>query len=79
MTHLDFDHAGGISDFPNATVHLLAAEFNATQSLTTKGKLRYKTEQFKQHRYWNFAEHNDGEPWFNLQKLKGFRYFTMKF
>src|SRR3954463_11370561 len=23
MTHLDFDHAGGLTDFPQATVHLL--------------------------------------------------------
>jgi phosphoribosyl 1,2-cyclic phosphodiesterase len=28
VTHLDFDHAGGISDFPNATVHILASSFN---------------------------------------------------
>ncbi|WP_174291868.1 MBL fold metallo-hydrolase, partial [Sphingomonas bacterium] len=26
VTHLDFDHAGGIEDFPNATVHLTARE-----------------------------------------------------
>ena len=75
VTHLDFDHAGGISDFPNATVHLLAAEFNATQSLTAKGKLRYKTEQFKQHRHWSFAEHSEGESWFNLQKVQGLPLF----
>lgn len=75
VTHLDFDHAGGISDFPNATVHVLAAEFNATQSLSIKNKLRYKTDQFKQHRYWSFAEHNDGEEWFNLQKVRGLPLF----
>lgn len=75
VTHLDFDHAGGISDFPNATVHVLAAEFNATQSLSVKNKLRYKTDQFKQHRYWSFAEHNDGEEWFNLQKVRGLPLF----
>ena len=75
VTHLDFDHAGGISDFPNATVHVLASEFNATQSLSAKGKLRYKTEQFKQHRHWNFAEHTDGEAWFNLQKVQGLPFF----
>src|SRR5690606_27719860 len=23
LTHLDFDHAGGLDDFPNATVHLM--------------------------------------------------------
>src|SRR3954471_12182880 len=29
LTHLDFDHAGGLEDFPNATVHLLDAEYSA--------------------------------------------------
>lgn len=39
MTHLDFDHAGGISDFPHATVHVLATEYNAAQLPNFKGKL----------------------------------------
>ena len=75
VTHLDFDHAGGISDFPHATVHVLASEFNATQSLSAKGRLRYRTAQFKQHRHWSFAEHLDGENWFNLKKVQGLRLF----
>ena len=29
MTHLDFDHAGGIEDFPQAKVHLLLGEQEA--------------------------------------------------
>ena len=29
LTHLDFDHAGGIEDFPNATVHVMDAELRA--------------------------------------------------
>lgn len=27
-THLDFDHAGGLEDFPNATVHVMAREYD---------------------------------------------------
>ena len=26
LTHLDFDHAGGLDDFPQATVHMMAIE-----------------------------------------------------
>src|SRR3954469_6631106 len=26
LTHLDFDHAGGLDDFPNASVHMMAVE-----------------------------------------------------
>src|SRR3954466_4163679 len=29
LSHLDFDHAGGLDDFPHATVHLLARERDA--------------------------------------------------
>lgn len=75
VTHLDFDHAGGIADFPYATVHVLAAEYNAAQLPNFKGKLRYRTNQFQQHRYWNFVEQQQGETWFNLKKVKGFPLF----
>lgn len=27
-THLDFDHAGGLEDFPNATVHVMQREYD---------------------------------------------------
>lgn len=27
-THLDFDHAGGLEDFPHATVHVMAREYD---------------------------------------------------
>ncbi|WP_130803301.1 MBL fold metallo-hydrolase [Acinetobacter ihumii] len=75
VTHLDFDHAGGISDFPQATVHVLASEFNTTQSLSFKNRIRYKTNQFKQHRFWNFIEHTQTERWFNLEKVTGLPLF----
>ncbi|RKG34353.1 MBL fold metallo-hydrolase [Acinetobacter guerrae] len=75
VSHLDFDHAGGISDFPQATVHVLASEFNATQALSFKNRIRYKTDQFKNHRFWNFIEDKQGENWFNLEKVSGLPLF----
>lgn len=75
VTHLDFDHAGGISDFPNAMVHILSSEFNATQNFNYKNKIRYKSEQLKQHRYWNFIEPAFGESWYQLSKVQGFKIF----
>ena len=75
VTHLDFDHAGGISDFPYATVHVLSSEFNAAQQFTYKNKIRYKTAQFKNHRFWNFIEPNFGESWFNLNTVQGLNLF----
>lgn len=29
LTHLDFDHAGGLEDFPQATIHVMDAEYRA--------------------------------------------------
>lgn len=76
VSHLDFDHAGGISDFPAATVHVLSSEYNATQNLKgIKNRARYKPQQFKQHRYWNFIEPLNGEAWFNLNRVQGFNLF----
>lgn len=71
ISHLDFDHAGGISDFPNACVHVHATEFNATLNLDYKSKLRYRPEQFQNHRYWNFLDAQNGETWFNFPKVQG--------
>jgi glyoxylase-like metal-dependent hydrolase (beta-lactamase superfamily II) len=31
MTHLHFDHAGGLPDFPKAQVHVYAPEYHAAQ------------------------------------------------
>ena len=36
LTHLDFDHAGGLEDFPQARVHVMAAEREAAE-LTRRG------------------------------------------
>ncbi|PWB14253.1 MBL fold metallo-hydrolase [Acinetobacter sp. AM] len=76
VSHLDFDHAGGISDFPQATVHVLSSEYNATQNLNHyKRKARYKVKQFQQHRYWNFIEPIANDDWFNLKQIRNFDLF----
>lgn len=75
VTHLDFDHAGGISDFPQAMVHVLSSEYNATQHFSYKNKYRYRNQQFNKHRHWNFVEPIYGESWFNLEKVQGFKIF----
>ena len=43
ITHLDLDHAGGLSDFPHASVHVMAAEHDAALARSTsleKGRYR---------------------------------------
>ena len=47
LTHLDFDHAGGIEDFPNATVHVMDAELRAaTLRLSPLDRHRYRPAQW---------------------------------
>ncbi|BCX72424.1 MBL fold hydrolase [Acinetobacter sp. Tol 5] len=76
VSHLDLDHAGGISDFPQATIHILSSEYNAAQKLSMMNKLRYRPQQFKNHRHWNFLEPKNGESWFNFHKVQGFHMFN---
>lgn len=53
ITHLDVDHAGGLKDFPEATVHLLEPEYRVTQSPGLKQKLRYIDRQWDHDPNWN--------------------------
>src|SRR5690606_2563943 len=47
LTHLDFDHAGGLDDFPQATVHLLAAEReHAEAQRTWLDRQRFRPQQW---------------------------------
>jgi glyoxylase-like metal-dependent hydrolase (beta-lactamase superfamily II) len=66
LTHLDFDHAGGIADFPGATVHVLDAELAAATS--RRGAIergRYRPIQWEGAIAWQpYAA--DGERWFGF-------------
>jgi glyoxylase-like metal-dependent hydrolase (beta-lactamase superfamily II) len=47
LTHLDSDHAGGLADFPRATVHTTAAEWTAAQTpATLVERTRYRAAQW---------------------------------
>jgi glyoxylase-like metal-dependent hydrolase (beta-lactamase superfamily II) len=76
LTHLDFDHAGGIEDFPGATVHvcdreLAAAALNGRQGFISKR--RYRPQQWDRDVKWQAYELG-GELWFGfscVRDLKG--------
>ena len=54
LTHLDFDHAGGLDDFPNATVHLLAPEReHAEAQRTWLDRQRFRPQQ------WSSADRSE--------------------
>ncbi len=53
LTHLDLDHAGGLSDFPWARVHLLAEEHRiAVEHLRRRDRLRYRPAQWRHGPHW---------------------------
>jgi glyoxylase-like metal-dependent hydrolase (beta-lactamase superfamily II) len=64
LTHLDFDHAGGLEDFPNATVHLMDAEYQAAmgprRGFTTRQ--RYRPSQYDEVGRWR-RYGSAGESW----------------
>ncbi|MDB4971708.1 MAG: hypothetical protein JWN48_49 [Myxococcaceae bacterium] len=65
-THLDLDHAGGIGDFPDATVHILAREHAVATQRSSRGeRQRYKPQQWVHAR---FQKHEPrGEKWFGFE------------
>lgn len=70
LTHLDFDHAGGLVDFPNATVHVLQDEHAAVQQL--RGFLprrRFVPAQWRDVRRWQFYR-EEGDEWFGFQSIR---------
>jgi len=63
ITHLDMDHAGGMSDFPAARVHVTAAEaLGAIRAPSRQEKIRYRSAQWAHGP--NIVEHDpQGEKW----------------
>jgi len=70
LTHLDFDHAGGLDDFPGAQVHLHVKEADAASArrgLIARG--RYRPEQWSSHDRWRLYR-DGGEPWFGFASVR---------
>ncbi|MCH8499895.1 MAG: MBL fold metallo-hydrolase [Marinobacter sp.] len=51
-THLDLDHAGGLSDFPEAKVHVLQAELDQILKPTRRDRMRFRKVQFDHQPDW---------------------------
>ncbi|KZE15399.1 MULTISPECIES: MBL fold metallo-hydrolase [Sphingomonas] len=71
LTHLDFDHAGGLEDFPHATVHVMQREYDdATRPKTgIVARNRWRTRQFDDVRHWR-GYGAPGEPWFGFDAVR---------
>ena len=71
LTHLDFDHAGGLEDFPNATIHVTAAELEAATTGRSGfvGTRRYRPMQFDEVRSWK-SYSAGGDDWFGFEAVR---------
>jgi glyoxylase-like metal-dependent hydrolase (beta-lactamase superfamily II) len=69
LTHMDLDHAGGLPDFPEATVHVYRAEHDAAMHPHALEKLRYKQNQWAHGPRWQLHE-DDGESFFGLRAVR---------
>jgi glyoxylase-like metal-dependent hydrolase (beta-lactamase superfamily II) len=70
VTHLDLDHAGGLHDFPDATVHLHAPEHRGgTTPRTLAERTRYLPRQWAHRPKWR-PYTVDGEAWMGLPAVR---------
>jgi glyoxylase-like metal-dependent hydrolase (beta-lactamase superfamily II) len=70
-THLDRDHAGGLSDFPRAKVHVSSSEQKAALNpQTVPEKDRYRKCHFSHGPDWVVQETRSGENWFGMECVR---------
>ncbi|KVZ28871.1 MBL fold metallo-hydrolase [Burkholderia multivorans] len=70
LSHLDFDHAGGLDDFPEATVHLLKTErAYAAAQRTWMDRQRFRPQQWSTSGKWRTYP-DGGETWQGFAGVK---------
>jgi glyoxylase-like metal-dependent hydrolase (beta-lactamase superfamily II) len=71
VTHLDLDHAGGLPDFPDAEVHVLAPELDAALSPKLEERARYIGGAHWTHQP-NWVRHaaGGGDDWLGFEGIR---------
>jgi glyoxylase-like metal-dependent hydrolase (beta-lactamase superfamily II) len=73
VSHLDFDHAGGLEDFPHAAVHVTAREkevADARRGGAFVGAKRYRGQQWDEVQDWRLYPLGGGERWFGFDAVR---------
>ena len=72
LTHLDFEQAGGLDDFPRARVHLLLNERDhAFAQKSWLDRQRYRPQQWSTRNRWVvYDPEAGGEPWMGLKSVR---------
>ena len=75
LTHLDFDHAGGLDDFPDAAVHLMHVEADdASRQRSWLDRQRFRPQQWRGSiDRWVSYEAGRGEAWFGFEAVRDLR------
>lgn len=71
-THLDLDHAGGLPDFPQAEVHVLAPELEAARNPSLRERTRYVGGAHWKHgpRWVEHRSPDGGDRWFGFESVR---------
>jgi glyoxylase-like metal-dependent hydrolase (beta-lactamase superfamily II) len=71
LTHLDFDHAGGLDDFAHAKVHMMAQERDyALLQKTWMDRQRFRPQQWGTFANWKVYSATSGEKWNGLDCVR---------
>ena len=72
LTHLDFDHAGGLDDFPRARIHLLAREREQAElQRSWLDRQRFRPQQWASLSRWHTYAGASGEGWMGFDCVRG--------
>lgn len=71
LTNLEFDHAGGLDDFPHARVHLLERErAYADAQQTWLDRQRFRPQQWSTHARWHTYSTGVGQHWLGFDCVR---------
>lgn len=71
LTHADFDHAGGIADFPAAEVHLSGTEYAALTAPPLRERVRYAVAAHDWAHRPRWVTHDvGGDSWFGFASVR---------
>jgi glyoxylase-like metal-dependent hydrolase (beta-lactamase superfamily II) len=70
LTHLDFDHAGGLDDFPWARVHMMRTERDdAAAQRSWLDRQRYRPQQWNFRDRWELHDARKGNEWLGFKDV----------
>jgi glyoxylase-like metal-dependent hydrolase (beta-lactamase superfamily II) len=71
LSHLDFDHAGGLDDFPHAAVHMMRTERDyAFRRPTWLDRQRFRPQQWSTRDNWHVYAADGGDAWYGFSRVR---------